>query len=113
MHFVSNPLAGTMMALCLFTLAGCAGQASQNSTAINNAPLNQFLESAAANAAGTLATSPWGANAQVTAGTSYFAASGKTCRPLQVSLPTGSTEAHIACQAQNGEWQLTRSFGEL
>ncbi|WMC09210.1 hypothetical protein PU634_08705 [Oceanimonas pelagia] len=111
MHFVRKPLAGTLVALCL-TLAGCASQ-QENNTNSASTPLNQFLTSAVANATTTLPTSPWGANAQVTAGAPYFAASGKTCRPLQVTQATGTSEQHIACQTQNGEWQLTRSLREL
>ncbi|OYD25655.1 DVU3141 family protein [Oceanimonas baumannii] len=116
MHIVNKPLLVTMMALA--TLAGCASQPAQTGdTTVNSTPLNQFLNNAASHSATQLTTSPWGDNVQVTTGVSYFAASGKTCRPLQVTLAAGSQEEHIACKTQNGQWQLSRAItapgGEL
>ncbi|MFH7587444.1 DVU3141 family protein [Oceanimonas smirnovii] len=112
MSLIRTPLAGTLVALCL-TLAGCANHpaATTSANTINSTPLNEFLNNAANHSATQLATSPWGPNVQITAGATYFAASGKTCRPLQITLPAGSQQEQIACQAKNGEWQLTRPFG--
>ncbi|MDV2857248.1 DVU3141 family protein [Oceanimonas sp. CAM02] len=108
MSLIRTPLAGTLVALCL-TLAGCASQHTATTSA-NSTPLNEFLSNAASHSATQLATSPWGPNVQITAGATYFAASGKTCRPLQITLPAGSQQEQIACQAKNGEWQLSRSL---
>ncbi|WP_346351656.1 DVU3141 family protein [Oceanimonas sp. AH20CE76] len=102
----------TLVALGL-ALAGCASQpaATTSANTVNSTPLNEFLSNAASHSATQLATSPWGPNVQITAGATYFAASGKTCRPLQITLPAGSQQEQIACQAKNGEWQLSRPFG--
>lgn len=111
MSFVSKALAGPIAVLCLLTLAGCATQQPQdNQASINNDSFHQFIESAAPHATASLPASPWGANAQVTAGAAYFAASGKTCRSLQVTQAIGSQEEHIACKGQNGQWQLSRAI---
>ncbi|MDP5292280.1 DVU3141 family protein [Oceanimonas sp. CHS3-5] len=112
MHIVNKSLAASFIALA--TLAGCASQpsATTNSNTVNSTPLNEFLNNAASHSATQLATSPWGANVQVTTGATYFAASGKTCRPLQIIQPAGSQLEQIACKAKNGQWQLSRSLRE-
>ncbi|WP_232821251.1 DVU3141 family protein [Oceanimonas marisflavi] len=101
------------MALILQALSGCTSHpvSSEISSPSGHTPLGHFLESATGEAVTTLPASLWGTNARVTTGPSYFAASGRTCRPVQVTRPTGTQEAYIACKAQNGEWQLSRPFG--
>ncbi|GAA3712616.1 hypothetical protein GCM10022421_19910 [Oceanisphaera sediminis] len=99
----------------LSIISGCASQ--QQGThgaqqAINNSELNQYLSSATANAA-VLASSPWGPKVQIMAGQPYFAASGRTCRKLQVSQPNGNTQHQIACKADTGNWTLTRPVTQL
>ncbi|GGB46311.1 hypothetical protein GCM10011502_19590 [Oceanisphaera marina] len=100
--------------------SGCANQQQNNlgsQPAIDNVALTQYLNTSTATAT-VLATSPWGPNVQVMAEQAYFAASGRTCRQLQVSQPNGNTQQHIACQLKNGSWTISRDlqqrpFGEL
>ena len=104
-----------LVALSILAASGCASQ--QQGThgapqAISNSELSQFLNADTANAA-VLASSPWGPKIQIMAEQPYFAASGRTCRTLQVSRPDDSTQQHIACKADNGNWTLTRPVTRL
>jgi len=66
-----------------------------------------FLTDAPAGTSTVLAESPWGGPVQVQADASYFAASGRTCRPLQVDGPRGLHPA-LACRAPGRHWEPVR-----
>lgn len=100
------------LALTIVTTSGCANQQQTRSgsqPAIENVALIQYLNTSTASAT-VLADSPWGANVQVMAEQPYFAASGRSCRQLQVSQPNGNTQQHIACQLNNGSWTISRDI---
>lgn len=106
----------TLLALGVLTLSGCASQAEQHTSVPHSqysSELNQFLGNAAPGAATTLAQSPWGPNVQVLANAPYFAASGRTCRELEVSQPSGATAYHLACQTDAGTWAQVRPVTRL
>ncbi|WP_375055677.1 DVU3141 family protein [Zobellella sp. DQSA1] len=109
----------TLLALGLVTLAGCASQAGNNvrsSAGVAGGSeltpeLNSYLSSAVAGAV-TLPYSPWGNDVTVMADTPYFAASGRTCRELEVTLNNGITQQHIACKTGN-TWAQVRPVTRL
>jgi len=55
---------------------------------------------------GRFASSPWGTDVELRAGSTYFAATGESCRSLSVDAVTGSQRL-IACLQADGSW-LTR-----
>ncbi|MBB3140780.1 DVU3141 family protein [Halomonas organivorans] len=71
--------------------------------------LNGFLSQSAPGSALALDNSPWGGNVQVMADAPYYAASGRTCRQLQVTqLRSGNVRFEVACQLANGQWVSQR-----
>lgn len=103
------------------SLAGCAAlpfndgasprgfgpAAEAASTPIFPPTFEAFLTDAPAGTSTVLAESPWGGPVQVQADASYFAASGRTCRPLQVDGPRGLHPA-LACRAPGRHWEPVR-----
>ncbi|GAA3528285.1 hypothetical protein GCM10022394_04300 [Zobellella aerophila] len=75
--------------------------------------LNNYLASAVTGSVVTLKHSPWGSNVQIQASTPYFAASGRTCRKLDVTLPSGDTQQHIVCQTGQNTWAPVRPVTRL
>ncbi|MFG6179049.1 DVU3141 family protein [Halomonas sp. THAF12] len=108
-----------LMALTL-GLSGCAAlqpQATQSGSVMADANagqplgdnLNGFLSQSAPGSALALNSSPWGGNVQVMADAPYYAASGRTCRQLQVTqLRSGNVRFEVACQLANGQWASQR-----
>ncbi|WP_232818187.1 DVU3141 family protein [Zobellella maritima] len=75
--------------------------------------LNNYLSSAVTGGVASLKHSPWGSNVQVRAGAPYFAASGRTCRKLDVTLPSGDTQQHIVCRTGQNTWTPVRPVTHL
>ncbi|GED23444.1 DVU3141 family protein [Halomonas halmophila] len=100
-------------------LTGCAAQQGYQNDAGSvvantqgtpvGANLNGFLSQAAPGSTVVLQQSPWGANVEVMAEASYFAASGRECRHLQVtSLRGSSMRTAVACKTADGSWVAHR-----
>lgn len=98
------------LALGIITSSGCAQFApnSPAATPISN-QLADYLNTNNSSAI-LLASSPWGANAQVIADAPYFAASGHTCRQLQVSQANGNPQQYIACKIKDDNWTISRNL---
>lgn len=108
----------TVLALML---AGCAVpglQSSGSRSVIDSAQgqplgddLNGFLAQAPDGAILNLATSPWGNQVEVTAGDTYFAASGRECRKLRVDKAAQGETRALACKTPQG-WESRRLITE-
>lgn len=104
------------LTLVLLTTGGCAMLPNRLVGPDDNRPdalsseseLNNFLASAVAGSVTTLKHSPWGSNVQVQASAPYFAASGRTCRRLDVTFPSGDLQQHIVCQTDQNTWTPVR-----
>lgn len=96
-------------------LAGCAqspfssqygdhGYVLSGDTAkpIQNATLNGFLEKTPGNSVVTAASSPWGNDVEVTAESSYFAASGRECRKLRIVTVSQNIRQALVCRTDSG-----------
>ncbi|WP_158260061.1 DVU3141 family protein [Zobellella endophytica] len=102
------------------TATGCATQRGSidqpgyggHQTALSP-QLNDYLSSAATGSAITMAQTPWGDNVLVLANQPYYAASGRTCRELEVTLSSGTTQHHIACQTGDTSWASVRPVTRL
>lgn len=116
-HVGPLPSAALMVTLSMIVLSGCAIQPSQTAgqqafhrahpgKALNDT-LNGFLSHASPGEVITLANSPWGAEAIVTAERGYFAASGRHCRPLKIETPLGGGRHALACRTPQG-WVAQR-----
>ncbi|MGR7921055.1 DVU3141 family protein [Zobellella denitrificans] len=109
----------TLVALGIVTASGCASQQTTSAQPAHTSAgqfspeLNALLSSATSSGAVTVAHSPWGSNVAVLANPSYFAASGRTCRELEVTLPSGTTEHHIACKTGDNSWASVRPVTRL
>lgn len=115
---VLPPRAARLGLACVFAvgaLAGCAQtpfSASSNTPAyvlnqdagkpIQNERLNEFLNSASATSAATLSQSPWGNGVDVITEASYFAASGRQCRKLNIVTPDQVAKQALVCRTDNG-----------
>ena len=75
-------------------------------------PLARFLEQAPAGATSSFEQTPWGAGVEVTAEDPYFAASGRSCRSLQVRLKQGPVMPMLACRVGKGTWESVRAVTE-
>ncbi|MDN3526625.1 hypothetical protein QWY79_15240 [Halomonas sabkhae] len=100
-------------------LAGCAAPPSPynaSGSVIPNAEgtpvganLNGFLSQSMPGNTIVLQQSPWGANVEVMAEASYFAASGRECRHLQImELQGNSMRTAVACKTADGNWVAHR-----
>lgn len=121
MHLhIKQMLKYSLLVLGIVTATGCATQRGGldqpgyggHQTALS-AQLNDYLSSAATGSATTIAQTPWGDNVLVLANQPYYAASGRTCRELEVTLSTGSTQHHIACQTGDTSWASVRPVTHL
>jgi len=113
-----------LLASSVVLLSGCATQYPQgdaasagyvlnqdSATPIQDTNLNGFLEQAPAGSVINLADSPWGAGVDVAAGQPYMAASGRTCRRLEVMGGQQPQREALACRADNG-WVNQRVITE-
>ena len=113
-----------LVAASMVLLSGCATQYPQSdaasagyvlnqdsATSIQNTNLNGFLEQAPAGSVINLTESPWGPGVDVTAGQPYVAASGRTCRRLEVMGGQQAQRKALACQTDNG-WVNQRAITE-
>ena len=113
-----------LIAASMVLLSGCATQYPQSdaasagyvlnqdsATPIQNTNLNGFLEQAPAGSVINLTESPWGPGVDVTAGQPYVAASGRTCRRLEVMGGQQAQRKALACQTDNG-WVNQRAITE-
>ncbi|MFC7367403.1 MULTISPECIES: DVU3141 family protein [Vreelandella] len=113
---LTRPARMLLVALSVAVVGGCAtnypsGSTQQDAryvltndaaTLLKDDTLNGFLSQAPAGGVLNVAQSPWGDNVQLTADAPYLAASGRECRQLRVTEPTGSTRAALACETPNG-----------
>ena len=99
-------------------LTGCAAQqgyqngpgsvvANSQGTPVGD-NLNGFLSQAAPGSTVVLQQSPWGANVEVMADAPYHAASGRTCRQLQIRQQRDRMEFAVACETADGNWASHR-----
>ncbi|MBM7457052.1 hypothetical protein HNR62_002954 [Oceanisphaera litoralis] len=114
MQLSSKKLLLPLVVLSIMTVSGCAGRQQDIAAGqhTGHKELNQYLNSSTGGAT-VLTNSPWGANVQIMAGQPYFAASGRSCRQLQVTPASGTSKQHIACQNKTGNWAITRPVTQL
>lgn len=126
MHEFSRRIVGgkplLLGALLLATLSGCALQPAAHDTSASgsvvagseqgkpvDANLSDFLAQSHLGETLQLARSPWGNNVSVSAGTPYYAASGRVCRELTVQqMGRNDDQAAIACETATGNWMVRR-----
>ncbi len=98
------------------SLGGCAVLPDNGGSAwLNGAPttpaftpeIDAFLTTAAAGASTRLDTSPWGDQILLRVHSLYAAASGRTCRNLELEQAQGSHPA-LACRTASGHWEPVR-----
>ncbi len=110
--------ATALLVTLAITLSGCALQQSQNTSGSviageQGTPLgenlNGFLSQSAPGATVVLEKSPWGNSVEVMADASYFAASGRECRHLQImNQQSSDTRFAVACKTADGSWVSQR-----
>lgn len=99
-------------------LSGCAAQQGQNTSGSVidgsqgtplGANLNGFLSQSAPGSTVVLQQSPWGGSVEVMADAPYYAASGRTCRQLQImNLQRSGMRSAVACETTDGSWVSQR-----
>ena len=105
------------------SLGGCAVlPGNGESSWLNDAPttpafspeIDAFLTHTPAGGSTRLDTSPWGDQVLLRAHSPYAAASGRTCRSLEVERARGPHPA-LACRAASGHWEPVRvlTYGGL
>jgi len=73
--------------------------------------LDQFFSDASAGAVKQLDKSPWGESAEVVVLTPYYAASGRKCRRLTVTLNSSKqTLDELVCDTASGYWVPVRAI---
>lgn len=97
------------LVLGIIASSGCTSiSPTTHSTNQINSELTQYLDTTNQQAV-VLNNSPWGVNTQLIAEAPYFAASGHSCRVLQIELASGGSKQEIACKVKN-QWQFTRQL---
>lgn len=110
MSFLPRQILYYVFTLGIIISSGCTNfSAAPNATSSTHNELTQYLNTNSSSER-LLTSSPWGSNVQVIADAPYFAASGHTCRQLQVSQANGNTQQHIACKLKNGNWTISRDI---
>ncbi|MDT8893931.1 DVU3141 family protein [Halomonas sp. I1] len=104
-------------------LTGCAAQQGQHASGSVivgsqgtplGANLNGFLSQSAPGSTVVLQQSPWGGNVEVMADAPYYAASGRTCRHLQImSLQRSGMRSAVACETADGSWVSQRLVTQI
>lgn len=97
-------------------LSGCAVQQNSSGSVIVGSQgtrlgenLGDFLSQSAPNSTLVLQQSPWGENVEVKADASYYAASGRTCRHLQImGLQRSDIRSAVACKTAGSSWVSQR-----
>lgn len=111
------------MGLLAFTLlAGCqhmpdwaTSQGAQSSAGdIDNdrslpTEIASFLTEATSGERGEFSQTPWGSPATLTAQPTYYAASGRQCRPVDVATPAGGALTGLACRHDDENWHWVRN----
>ncbi|SHJ96772.1 DVU3141 family protein [Halomonas caseinilytica] len=111
--------ASAMLVAFAVSVSGCATQQGQNpSGSVIDGPtqgtqlgsnLNGFLSQSGPGATVVLQDSPWGGNVEVMADATYYAASGRDCRQLQImQLQGGNVRSAVACKTSDGSWVSQR-----
>ncbi|WP_275287272.1 DVU3141 family protein [Halomonas elongata] len=104
-------------------LTGCAaqqGQGTSGSVIVGSqgtplgANLNGFLSQSAPGSTVVLEQSPWGGTVEVMADAPYYAASGRTCRQLQVmNLQRSDVRSAVACETADDSWVSQRLVTQI
>lgn len=100
-------------------LAGCnsfgpfksqsASEAVTSADGSAQTDIDRFLSSEAGFASATFPSSPWGGNVELTVQPSYYAASGRWCRKMEVTSDV-EKQSLVACRDDESGWQFLRSI---
>lgn len=73
--------------------------------------INQFVSSQPAGSRSVFATSPWGSQVEIGLSATYFAASGRPCRELEVQPAATDADRSrlLACEVEANQWQAGRA----
>jgi hypothetical protein len=109
----ASPRRGALFLLLALAVSGCATVSDGGPAAVAERPaglpesFQEHLDKLQSTAPIVLADSPWGTNVAVQVHAPYFAASGRTCRPLTIE-PSGERRPGLVCRQQGSEWKRVR-----